>query len=164
MSKREDYKRFIVFCLASLIILAQAAVFAYVWYDYYRIRIVEPFWRRGNWVLIAIYALINTMFSRLYGGLKVGYLKRIDVFYSLTLATICTNVVVYFQITLINRWFLEVKPMISMTLVQLLLIIIWIWGSRQRFPASSSRGASSLWMPPSSWGSSESFTTMTSRS
>ena len=130
MSKREDYKRFIVFCLASLIILAQAAVFAYVWYDFYRIRIDEPFWRRGNWVLIAIYALINTMFSRLYGGLKVGYLKRIDVFYSLTLATICTNVVVYFQITLINRWFLEVKPMISMTVVQLLLIIIWIWGSR----------------------------------
>ena len=130
MSKREDYKRFIVFCLASLIILAQAAVFAYVWYDFYRIRIDEPFWRRGNWVLIAIYALINTMFSRLYGGLKVGYLKRIDVFYSLTLATICTNVVVYFQITLINRWFLEAKPMISMTVVQLLLIIIWIWGSR----------------------------------
>lgn len=130
VSKREDYKRFIVFCLASLIILAQAAVFAYVWYYFYRIRIDEPFWRRGNWVLIAIYALINTMFSRLYGGLKVGYLKRIDVFYSLTLATICTNVVVYFQITLINRWFLEVKPMISMTVVQLLLIIIWIWGSR----------------------------------
>ena len=76
MNKREDYKRFIVFCLASLIILAQAAVFAYVWYDFYRIRIDEPFWRRGNWVLIAIYALINTMFSRLYGGLKVGYLEE----------------------------------------------------------------------------------------
>ena len=28
------------------------------------------------------------MFAKLYGGLKVGYLKRIDVFYSLTLATI----------------------------------------------------------------------------
>ena len=130
MSKREDYKRFIVFCLASLVVLAQAAVFAWVWYSVYRGQIDEPFWRKGNWVLIAIYALINTMFSRLYGGLKVGYLKRIDVFYSLTLATICTNVVVYFQITLINRWFLEAKPMISMTVVQLLLIIIWIWGSR----------------------------------
>ena len=36
MSRREDYKRFIVFCLASLVIIAQAAAFAYVWYDYYR--------------------------------------------------------------------------------------------------------------------------------
>ena len=130
MSKREDYKRFIVFCLASLIVLAQAAVFAYVWYDFYRGQIVEPFWRRGNWVLIAIYALINTLFSRLYGGLKVGYLKRIDVFYSMTLATLCTNVVVYLQITLINRWFLDAWPMVEMTLVQLALIILWIFGSR----------------------------------
>lgn len=130
VNKREDYKRFIVFCLASLIILAQAAVFAYVWYDYYRGLIDEPFWRKGNWVLIAIYALIDVLFSRIYGGLKVGYLKRIDVFYSLSLATICTNIVMYFQITLINRWFLSAVPMLEMTGVQLLLIIAWIFGSR----------------------------------
>ncbi len=60
----------------------------------------------------------NVLFSRLYGGLKVGYLKRIDVFYSMTIATICTNVITYFQITLINRWFLDVWPMVEMTLVQ----------------------------------------------
>lgn len=130
MSKREDYKRLIVFCLASLVIAAQAAVFAYVWYDYYRGLIFEPFWRKGNWVLIALYALIDTMFSRLYGGLKVGYLKRIDVFYSLTLATLCTNVVAYFQITLINRWFLPPWPMLEMTGIQILIIILWIWISR----------------------------------
>lgn len=130
MSKREDYKRFIVFCLASMVILAQALIFAYVWYDYYRELIFEPFWRKGNWVLIAIYALIDTLFSRLYGGLKVGYLKRIDVFYSLTLATICTNIVAYLQITLINRWFLPVWPIMEMTGVQLVIIVIWIWGSR----------------------------------
>lgn len=130
MSRREDYKRFIVFCLASLVILAQTAVFAYVWYDYYRGLIFEPFWRKGNWVLIAIYALIIFMFSRLYGGLKVGYLKRIDVFYSLTLATICTNIVTYFQITLINRWFLNPWALVEMTGVQVVLIILWIWGSR----------------------------------
>lgn len=107
MNKREDFKRFIVFCLASIVVIAQTAVFAYIWYDYYRELIFEPFWRKGNWVLIAIYALINVLFSRLYGGLKVGYLKRIDVFYSMTLATLCTNIVTYFQITLINRWFLR---------------------------------------------------------
>lgn len=130
MSRREDYKRIIVFCLASFVILAQAAVFAYVWYDYYRGLIFEPFWRKGNWALIALYALIDTLFSRLYGGLKVGYLKRIDVFYSLTLATICTNIVAYFQITMINRWFLPVGPMLEMTAVQIVIIILWIWGSR----------------------------------
>ena len=130
MNKREDFKRFIVFCLASIVVIAQTAVFAYIWYDYYRELIFEPFWRKGNWVLIAIYALINVLFSRLYGGLKVGYLKRIDVFYSMTLATLCTNIVTYFQITLINRWFLRPWPMVEMTIVQFVIILLWIWGSR----------------------------------
>ena len=53
-SKREDYKRFVVFCLASLIVIAQAAIFAYVWgTDVYSDLILKPFWRKGNWVLIA---------------------------------------------------------------------------------------------------------------
>ena len=63
MNRREDFKRFIVFCLASLVAIAQTAVFAYIWYDYYRGLIFEPFWRKGNWVLIAIYGLINVLFS-----------------------------------------------------------------------------------------------------
>ena len=61
MSRREKYKRTIVFCLASLVVIAQTAVFAYIWYDYYRELIFEPFWRKGNWVLIAIYGLINVL-------------------------------------------------------------------------------------------------------
>ena len=48
VSKREDYKRFIVFCLASLVVLAQMGVFAYVWYNFYRGQIDEPFWRKGT--------------------------------------------------------------------------------------------------------------------
>ena len=46
------------------------------------------------------------------------------------LATLCTNVVTYFQITLINRWFLDAWPMVEMTLVQFVIILVWIWGSR----------------------------------
>ena len=127
MRKREDFKRFIVFCLASIVVIAQTAVFAYVWYDFYRGLIFQPFWRKGNWVLIAIYALISFMFSKFYGGLRVGYLKKIDVFYSMTLATICTNVFTYFQITLINRWFLDAIPMVAMTFVQFVIVLVWIW-------------------------------------
>ena len=80
--------------------------------------------------MIGLYALIDVMFSKLYGGLRVGYLKRIDVIYSLALATICTNVVVYFQITLINRWFLDPMPLILATLVDFVIIVVWAFGSQ----------------------------------
>ena len=59
----------------------------------------------------------------------MGYLKKIDVFYSLTLATICTNIVTYLQITLINRWFLPAHAIIEMTFVQIVLIVVWIFGT-----------------------------------
>ena len=63
VKRREDFKRFVVFCLASLVVIAQTAVFAYIWYDFYRGLFFEPFWRKGNWVLIAIYALIKFLLS-----------------------------------------------------------------------------------------------------
>ena len=126
--KREDYKRFIIFCLASVIVIAQTAAFAYLWYTYYRGLIYRPFWRKGNWVLIAIYAMVNVLFSRLYGGLRVGYLKRTEVFYSLSLATVCTNLFAFLEITLIDRWFLPVLPLVEMTLVQIVMIVVWAIG------------------------------------
>lgn len=130
MKRREDFKRIIVFGMASFIVIVQALIFAYVWYDYYRGLIDEPFWRKGNWVLIGIYALLYFLFSKFYGGLRVGYLKRLEVFYSMTLATLCANIVTYFQITLINRWFLSPWPMVEMTLVQCIVVLVWIWGSQ----------------------------------
>lgn len=122
-----------MFVLASLVVLAQAALFAVVWYSYYRGLIFEPFWNKGNWVLIAMYALLLVLFSRLFGGLRVGYLKRMDDIYSLTLAGICTDIVIYLQITLINRWFLSPIPLLIMTLVQFLVIVVWTFGSRYLF-------------------------------
>lgn len=129
MKTREFYKRCVVFLLASLVIVAQAAVFGYTWYEYYRNLIFEPFWNKGNWALIALYALILILFSRLYGGLRVGYLKKIDIIYSLALATICSNVVVYLQITLINRWFLSPVPLLLNLLVDFVIIVLWTFGS-----------------------------------
>ena len=122
-----------MFTLASLVILAQSALFAAVWYLYYRGKIFEPFWNKGNWVLIAMYALLLTLFSRLFGGLRVGYLKRMDDIYSLALAAICSNVVIYLQITLINRWFLSPTPILIMMLVQFGVIVVWTFGSRHLF-------------------------------
>ena len=129
LKKTDFYKRVIIFLLAALIIIIQSAIFGYIWYEYYRGQIFEPFWRKGNWALIALYGLILILFSRLYGGLKVGYLKKMDIVYSLMLATICTNVVAYLQITLINRWFLSAVPLLGATLADFVVIVLWTLGS-----------------------------------
>lgn len=130
MKEREYYKRLIVFVLASTVVIALAALFGIVWYKYYRGLIYKPFWNKGNWTLIALYALIVVLFSRLFGGIRVGYLKRMDMIYTLVLTVLCTNVVAYLQITLIHRWFLPPWPMLLMTVADIVVIIGWTFLSQ----------------------------------
>lgn len=49
----------------------------------------EAFWKRGNYVVIAQYALMLYFFYRIYGGFKVGYLRVFEVLYSQVLSVLC---------------------------------------------------------------------------
>lgn len=58
MNKREQYKRLIKFLISLGIVGILTAVYASVWYTSYvdSEAIEDPFFRRGNYVLIAQYA------------------------------------------------------------------------------------------------------------
>ena len=77
MENRERYKRLIMFLASAFILTLQTGVFAYVWFKDYAFSgaIGEAFWKRGNYVVIAQYALMLYFFYRIYGGFKVGYLS-----------------------------------------------------------------------------------------
>ncbi|WP_295067701.1 sugar transferase [Ruminococcus sp.] len=126
MNKNRDlYKRFVTFISAMLLLGILTGIFAFVWYRNYSEQIVLPYYRRGNWVLIAIYCLLVWLFFRAYGGFKLGYLKKTDMLYSQMISMICVNVVSYFVISLIGRHFMPVTPVVYMTGVDLGAIAIW---------------------------------------
>ncbi len=124
-SKRDLYKRFVTFGAAMLLLGALTGIFALVWYHSYVDAIVLPFYRRGNWVLIAIYCLLTALFFKVYGGFKLGYLKKTDMLYSQTISMACVNVVTYFLISLIGRDFMDASPILFMTLADLGFIFLW---------------------------------------
>ena len=135
MEKREQYKRLIMFLNSAVILLLQTAIFAYVWYQFYadnEVILLKTFWRRGNYVVIGLYALMVFFFYRLYGGFKVGYLRIFDVLYSQILSVLCVNVVAYLQLCLIGRWkFMSyIGPIIAMTAVDIVVMIVWVFFSR----------------------------------
>lgn len=128
MRNRDRCKKAIMF-LASLIMVGTVtAIFAYVWYEYYADIIVQPFFRKGNWLVIGIYALLLYVLTRMYGGLRIGYLKRGDVIYSASLSLLFVNLLTYFQVSLIGRHFMEAEPFITMTVVDLICIALWGMG------------------------------------
>ena len=54
MNKNRDlYKRFVTFVSGILLLAMLTGIFAFVWYKNYSGEIVLPYYRRGNWVLIA---------------------------------------------------------------------------------------------------------------
>lgn len=117
--------------LASVMVIGlQTFNFAYIWFTEYNYKEIIGFqyWRRGHWALIMLYALIVFVMSKLFGALKVGYMRVLDVIISQILSVICTNVIAYVQLALIGRWkFLShLEPMIWLTAVNLVIVLVWV--------------------------------------
>lgn len=126
MRNREQYKRIISFFSSCILIFALAAVFVYIWYEYYSDVIVLPFYRRGNWAVIGIYMVLTLIFFKAYGGLTMGYLRRSDMLYSQFISITAVNILTYFQISVIGRHFMKVYPMAIMTAADFIIIALWI--------------------------------------
>ena len=99
--------------------------FANKWYGDYAAAIQLPYFRRGNWVVIGIYTVLLFLFFKVYGGFRVGYLRQTDVLLSQVLSVFGSNVLTYFQVSLIARHFEAVRPILLLTLEELAVLILW---------------------------------------
>ena len=131
MNKRERYKRLILFVTSALILSVQTLIFMDIWFNDYS-NIGSNYFERGNYFIIAQYALMLFLFYKIYGGLKVGHLRISGMMYSQFLSIICVNMITYLQLCLIGRWKLmtNFEPIIRMTLVDFIVSTIWIIFSR----------------------------------
>lgn len=130
MKNRERYKRLYRWLSSLIIICALTAIFGWVWYRYFADNeqlLLKTFFRRGNYVLIALYGLITYLFYRTYGALQVGYMRTMEAAYTQVLAVLCANAVTYLQLCLIGRWrFLSnIRPILWMTLGDIIAVVLW---------------------------------------
>lgn len=123
-----QYKR-IIKCLSSALIVAlEAGIYGYVWTIYYNRIIAAPFWRRGNWLMVAVYVILLLFFEQTYGGFKVGFYKKWNVIYSQILSLFIVNLITYFQIALIDKKFHSVTIIGGIFAVQAVVAVIWAFG------------------------------------
>ena len=129
LKRREQYKRLIMFFASVLIVGIQVGLFAYMWYEHYGMEevITVNFYRRGNWAIIALYAVMIFCFYKVYGAFKVGYLRILDILYSHVLSILCVNIITYVQLALIGRWkwLSNIQPMIVLTILDILVAVVW---------------------------------------
>lgn len=125
MNQREQFKGIIKFLSSVTAVAVQMFLYWNIWMGYYSSNIELPFFRKGNWLMVALYGVLLFFFVHTYGGLKVGYLRKGDIIYSQILAAICVNAITYVQICLLDRHFVNMIPLVIMTLIQAVFIALW---------------------------------------
>lgn len=121
----EPYKRILRFLAAMIMVIGVTMVFMYTWKEYYNDGIVFPFYSKGHWMMSAIYAFFLIIFSYIYGGMKLGYLKRENIMFSQVLAVLCANILGYLETVLLSARFVDVMPIIVTTLIDIILVFVW---------------------------------------
>lgn len=137
MGRIEAAKRTIILQMSLIGLVFQTFLYVYVWYKVYNDIMQSSMWRsfyrKGFLLLAVVYFILLLFFMATYGGLKVGYLKPMDVFFSQVLSLLCTNVVSYFQISLLSLGLVTPYPLILMMLGQIALSAGWTYISHKLY-------------------------------
>lgn len=125
MKSFEQYKRLIKMGYSIILVALLAGVYGVIWIEWYNKIIWAPFFRRGNWMMIFIYSILLVFYMQMYGGFKVGFLRKGNLIYSQVLAVIFTNVITYFQITVQDKRFTTPIPLAVNVITAVFLITLW---------------------------------------
>ena len=126
MTNFDPYKRTILFFASMINVCMMTALFSYSWYHFYAdMMYTYRFYRRGNYVVLALYAVLLFFFSNMYGSLKIGRFRRIEVLLSQYLSLFLTNVVMYVVISLLAFRFVTPFYLFVVLLAEMLVSTIW---------------------------------------
>ncbi|MEG1426221.1 MAG: exopolysaccharide biosynthesis polyprenyl glycosylphosphotransferase [Oscillospiraceae bacterium] len=122
---KDQLKRFVSNLLSLVIIFVLTYLYSLIWSLCYAKTIPDPFWNKGNWLVIAIYAIVAYAFMKIYGSKNIGDWRIIDIIYSQCLSVVFLNLFTYLLISLINRWFANFWPLIWLTVFDFICVFCW---------------------------------------
>ncbi len=125
----ESTKRLINLMLVLGCIGLEIAIFGFHWYFHFQHSVVEPlrnFWFKGHVLEISIYGVILLMFSRMYGGMRLGYLKNSEIVFSQMFATFLAELFIYAELSIMAFQLFHLTYFIYMGVEQLVVVLIYI--------------------------------------
>ena len=135
----DQFKRIIRAISAIVVLISTLMMFMYVWIECYNEGIVLPFIQNGHYLVGVLYLFFTLLFMMIYNGLDFGYLKKSSIILSQILAYICSNIIIYFIIVLLSAKFVNIKPIIWLTVIDFVIIFllatIITWIFKKLFPA-----------------------------
>ena len=129
MNRKEQNRRLIMMVITYLELLVQVGLYEIVWYYYYYLKIIRydsKLYFKGFILVLAIYMVFLYLFTNTYGGLKIGMMKRMELFLSHFFAILGTNAATYCQLSLMHGYLVPPGPLLVLTAGQVLFSGGWI--------------------------------------
>lgn len=126
MNSLQLRKRLYNIIISFIIVALESGIISYIEVVYYNTELPKAFYFWGHVFIAVVYAFILFIFSAMYGGLKVGSYRMIELLFSQGIATFVTNIIFYAIITLLAYHFPSVFPLIIGMIIQCFIIGMWI--------------------------------------
>lgn len=122
MNQLQNKKRILNFLMSLFIVGLETGIVSYIEVVYYNTQLPKAFYFWGHVFIAVVYAFILLIFSIMYGGLKVGSFRMIELVFSQGFATLVTNVIFYAIITLLAYHFPPIIPLFVAMIIQCFII------------------------------------------
>lgn len=115
--------RFALFMVKVLSVALMTGIFAATWYVFYGD--LAGFFRRGNWVVILIFAVIYILYGRVYDVFTISYSRLAERVFSQALALFFTNAVLWLLGYLVIRHPPAIIPLLISYGIEILVSFLW---------------------------------------
>ena len=126
--KRERYKRMVIFFEVIILLAVFTALYSYLWNTLYESVVLIPFFRRGNWAMVAMYPILLLVFGKIFGIFHVAVARRVDMVFSNVFNTFVANLITYFILVALLRHYPDMTPLLILWIVEIILSILWVIG------------------------------------
>lgn len=124
----ESLKRLINLGLSAICLALEIFIFYYHFKNHFTYMVIEPlqgFWEDGTLLEITFYGVLLLFLTTMYGGMRLGYLKNLEIIFSQVFSTLLTNIFIYAELSLMSRALLEPDIFLLMMAEQTAAVIIY---------------------------------------
>ena len=123
----KEFKHDIILRIIKAInVILIAIPFMIGWMEYYQKKMYfRPFYNKGNWVVVLLFAIVYMAFGRTYDAFLISINQIAEMIYSQALAAFFADGLLYIVMALLIRRMPNILPLCLVFLAQILLSAIW---------------------------------------
>lgn len=126
-NERNKYIGTIKLVMIAAEVILISLMFYFVWVEVYVPTMRVQFYRRGNYVLTMLYAIVFAVCIMIMRGHELGESRLLEVGVSNGIALLMCNCIMYFPMSLLQYAMLPIVPFLLLTGAQLFVTEAWIW-------------------------------------